>query len=58
MVKTLFFDDLFSKKSLKSMVLRTFNFWGFGGPNQKTTVFNVLFWKNALKSMVFVNFNF
>ena len=40
MVKTLFCgsfrDDLFSKKCLrspaKSMVLRTFNFWGFCGP--------------------------
>ena len=30
--KTLDFNDLFSKKSLKSMVLSTFNFWGFCGP--------------------------
>ena len=30
--KNTIFDDLFSKKSLKSMVLSTFNFWGFCGP--------------------------
>ena len=26
--KTIVFNDMFSKKSLKSMVLSTFNFWG------------------------------
>ena len=30
------------------MVLSTFNFWGFCGPNWKTLDFNDLFWKNTL----------
>ena len=66
LVKTLFFDDLFSKKSLKSMVLQgfasTFNFWGFvglrGSLNWKTLDFNDLFSKKSLKSMVLSTFNF
>ena len=60
--KNTIFDDLFSEKSLKSMVLqgfaRTFNFWGFCSPNWKTPDFNDLFSKKSLKSMVLSTFNF
>ena len=68
--KNTIFDDLFSKKSLKSMVLqgfaRTFNFWGFAGlrgsPNWKTLICgsfrNDLFSKKSIKSMVLSTFNF
>ena len=40
------------------MVLRTFNFWGFGSLNWKTLDFNDLFSKKYLKSMVLSTFNF
>ena len=40
------------------MVLRTFNFWGFGGQYRKTIVFNDMFSKKSLKSMVLSTFNF
>ena len=40
------------------MVLRTFNFWGFGGQYRKTPDFNDMFSKKSLKSMVLSTFNF
>ena len=49
---------MFSKKYLKSMVLRTFNFWGFCGQYWKTPDFNDMFSKKYLKSMVLRTFNF
>ena len=39
------------------MVLRTFNFWGFGSPNWKTPDLNDLFSKKSLKSVVLSTFN-